>query len=120
MLPRWAAAAVFEFRRYLGLRAVFPQPITMVSKDVDEVWHTCLLFTRLYADLCDRTLGAFLHHDPDMEPNPDRQQTWAEFEAAYRTLYGEPGPVWQVWRPLGFDSNPRSSNSRSVDSGSRD
>jgi hypothetical protein len=100
MLPRWADEAIFEFRRYLGLRAVFPAPITMVSHEVDEVWHTCILFTRLYADLCEHVFGCFLHHDPDLEPNPDRTRTWGEFEQAYRSLYGDPGPLWQIWSPL--------------------
>jgi hypothetical protein len=100
MTPAWADQAVFEFRRYLGLCAVFAEPIPMLSRDVDEVWHTCLLFTRLYADLCDRVFGRFLHHDPSTESAADRRAAWAEFETAYRALYGEPGPLWQMSRPF--------------------
>ncbi|MBM2811506.1 MAG: hypothetical protein HW416_2265 [Chloroflexi bacterium] len=99
MTPGWADEATFEFRRYLGLRAVFPMPITMVSPDVDEVWHACILHTRLYADLCERAFGQFLHHDPDTEPNGDRRAAWDEFEGAYRILYGETGPLWEMSRP---------------------
>ena len=95
--PRWAEEAIFEFKRYLGMRAVFPDPITMLSGDVDEVWHTCLVFTRLYADLCDRAFGGFLHHDPGTDPNLDRAASWGEFEEAYRSLYGEPGMLWTSW-----------------------
>ena len=100
MTPGWADEAIFEFRRYLGLRAVRPEPITMLSGDVDEVWHTCLIFTRLYADLCQQVFGGFFHHDPTMEAAGDRKALWLEFEAAYRQLYGDPGPFWLMWRPL--------------------
>lgn len=92
---------IFEFRRYLGLRAVFPEPITLLSDDVDEIWHACLIFTRMYADLCQSVFGTFLHHDPSTAPDPDPAATWREFEDAYQTLYGQPGPVWEMWRPLG-------------------
>src|SRR5947208_1283923 len=29
---------------------------------IDEMWHTFLLFTRDYADFCERHFGTFLHH----------------------------------------------------------
>jgi len=100
MLPRWADEAVFEFRRYLALRLVAGHPIFMLSGNVDEVWHTCLLFTRRYADLCDRAFGYFVHHDPEEEPVRDRHAAWREFETAYRPLFGEPTMLWQIWRPI--------------------
>lgn len=107
MTPGWADEAIFEFRRYLGLRAVFPDPITMLSADIDEVWHACVLHTRLYTDLCDRVFGHFLHHDPETELNPDRDARWHEFETAYRSIYGEPGPLWEMWRlPSVAESRP--------------
>ncbi len=99
MPPRWAATAVFEFRRYLGLRAVFNRPIAMLSDEVDEVWHTCIIFTRLYAELCERAFGHFLHHDPATETGIDRHAQWREFEAAYTSLFGTPGWMWQLSAP---------------------
>jgi hypothetical protein len=99
MPPRWAAAAVFEFRRYLGLRAVFNRPIAMLSEDIDEVWHTCIIFTRLYAELCERAFGGFLHHDPATEAEVDPHRDWQDFEAAYTHLFGAPGWLWQLSAP---------------------
>src|SRR5436190_1842688 len=70
--PVWPPALVdlmiFEFRRYLGLRLMLGRSVPMLNNLVDEVWHTCLLFTRLYADLCDQAFGTFIHHDPAIEP----------------------------------------------------
>jgi hypothetical protein len=36
----------------------------MLSKDVDEFWHTHILQTMKYADDCQKVFGTFLHHDP--------------------------------------------------------
>ncbi len=35
---------------------------------VDEGWHTLILYTREYADLCNRLVGHFIHHVPTDEP----------------------------------------------------
>jgi hypothetical protein len=99
MAPPWAEEAVFEFRRYLGMRAVYTEPIPMVSADVDEVWHTCILFTRLYATLCNQVFGQFLHHDPELVPTQDGKEAWRTFDKAYRPLFGAPGPLWLFWFP---------------------
>jgi hypothetical protein len=101
MLPRWAGEAIYEFRRYLALRLLINRPINMLSGDVDEVWHTCLLFTRLYADLCQQVFGHFVHHDPELDDNMNRAAAWREFEETYQVYYGDLTTVWYVWRPLG-------------------
>jgi uncharacterized protein DUF1399 len=36
----------------------------MLSKDVDEFWHTHILQTMKYADDCEAVFGTFLHHAP--------------------------------------------------------
>ena len=36
----------------------------MLSKDVDEFWHTHILQTMKYADDCEAVFGTFLHHSP--------------------------------------------------------
>ncbi len=36
----------------------------LLSKDVDEFWHTHILQTMKYADDCQAVFGTFLHHDP--------------------------------------------------------
>ena len=36
----------------------------MLSKDVDEFWHTHILQTMKYADDCQAVFGTFLHHAP--------------------------------------------------------
>lgn len=100
MPAAWLDEALLEFRRYLGLRALYGQPLLMASKPVDAVWHTCLLFTRLYADLCQQAFGEFVHHDPAAAPLPDPGARWQEFVAAYERYYGPLGRLWRLgWEP---------------------
>ncbi|MFC3909139.1 hypothetical protein ACFORL_08630 [Legionella dresdenensis] len=41
--------------------------------DIDNMWHTFLLFTRDYHDFCNEYLnGNFFHHDPITDTNDSR------------------------------------------------
>jgi hypothetical protein len=97
LMPRsWVDEAIYEFRRYLGLVALSSQPVPMTSKAVDDVWHTCLLFTQLYADLCASTVGWFVHHEPADERHALSDSDRLDFRAAYEWLYGPPGRLWPI------------------------
>jgi hypothetical protein len=96
MPTSWLDDAILEFRRYLGLRAIEGRSLLMFSKQVDNVWHACLLFSRLYADLCQQAFGQFIHHEPADGPEPNPEARWQEFEAAYRRVYGEPHRLWRM------------------------
>jgi hypothetical protein len=91
--------AILEFRRYLAVRLVARRPVSMLSRPVDSVWHTCLLFTRLYADFCESVFEEFVHHDPSTETLEELKAGWTDFEAQYEALFGPPGPLWQLWQP---------------------
>ena len=95
LTPALVDLMIFEFRRYLGLRLVQDRSVPMLSRAVDEVWHTTLLFTRLYADLCDHVFGFFLHHDPATAPWSDVDERWNDFCASYYRLYGPLGSLWE-------------------------
>jgi hypothetical protein len=96
-LPQsWVDEALLEFRRYLGLQVVAPGPRTMYSHQIDIVWHASLLFTRLYADLCERAFGHFFHHEPSADSGATRPETFADFEQLYTEVYGPPGRLWYL------------------------
>jgi hypothetical protein len=87
---------IFEFRRFLGLVVLGHEELPMVSPTIDEVWHTCLLFSRLYADLCEQTVGKFVHHEPFSGAPKDARAKLDErrkLEEAYTRAYGEM-PLW--------------------------
>ena len=89
--------AIFEFRRFLGLVIVGYRGLRMVSATADELWHTCLLFSRLYADLCEETVGQFVHHEPADAHDASAGETgdasstpeiFRAFQQAYTRVYG--------------------------------
>jgi hypothetical protein len=57
---------------------------------IDWMWHTFLLFTRDYAEFCDRHFGLFIHHVPDEgeEDEPaDEDAVRAALERQYAFVY---------------------------------
>lgn len=69
-LPRDEAEVLFQdVLRWLWLSnkaheshtAMFVDPTMQLF---DEMWHTFILFTRDYAEFCEKYIGHFCHHDP--------------------------------------------------------
>jgi hypothetical protein len=96
MPSSWVDDAIFEFRRFLGLTVFSSGRLDMMNPHIDRVWHTCLLFTRLYADLCHQAFGHFVHHDPTNEESPYEpgSDPWGDFCRVYEAAYGELTPAW--------------------------
>jgi hypothetical protein len=66
----------------------------MFSGHIDRAWHTCIIFTRLYADLCQRAFGYFVHHEPTMHEDHGREEKIAAARALYERIYGPMGRLW--------------------------
>jgi hypothetical protein len=69
----------------------------MLSKDVDEFWHTHILQTMKYADDCEAVFGRFLHHSPHVgkltQADHDKRAALAEktkvlYEREFGSTYG--------------------------------
>jgi hypothetical protein len=41
-------------------------------RDIDQMWHVFLLYTKDYMDFCDQHFGEYLHHLPDIVPTFER------------------------------------------------
>jgi len=56
------------YRNYLTMLVKHPEDVEdiVVSKDVDEFWHTHILHTMKYTEDCERMFGTYLHHNPDI------------------------------------------------------
>jgi hypothetical protein len=103
--PEWIDAAILEFRRYVGLRVLGHAELGMYSAAVDEVWHTTLLHTALYADMCDQVLGRFLHHRPadghEAAGAEAYRAGFVRFRQAYEDAYGPLAGIWRVaWKSV--------------------
>jgi hypothetical protein len=88
-----ATARTRELKRYLALGAQLGE-LPMLSPEIDEAWHTFLLFTREYEEFCRTHFGQFLHHHPG--PSEPDSVTPEQFVAAYRETFGKLPPIWKT------------------------
>lgn len=86
----YASVIEQKYRNFLVLVASNPGFPAVPSHDVDEFWHMHILFTKKYAEDCDRVFGRFIHHTPYVGGNDkvielNRRKTWE----LYQNLFGE-------------------------------
>ena len=87
-----AAKAVGHYRRFLCMRDIEPTLDLVPTDDIDKVWHQHILFTRAYADDCQRLFGRYIHHEPATgaaEEKPLVQDGLERTQALYFELFGE-------------------------------
>ena len=62
----YADSIELAYKNYLTMLVKYPDDAEdiMLSKDVDEFWHTHILQTIKYTEDCQNTFGNFLHHAP--------------------------------------------------------
>src|SRR5882762_5268213 len=78
------------YRNYLTMLAKYQDHAEdiLLSKDVDEFWHTHILQTIKYSDDCERVFGTYLHHNPHIgERKPEDLQKRAALAEETRRLY---------------------------------
>lgn len=58
-----------ELKRYLILAGDLNEgeDLGMMSTEVDNLWHTFLLFTKDYQTFCNEMFGKFIHHVPKID-----------------------------------------------------
>jgi hypothetical protein len=86
--------AFTEFKKYAGLFATSKEPLAMMSTQIDEVWHSFILFTKQYASFCNDYLGEFMHHLPATADQPVDKTSKENFVRRYNEVYGELHPLW--------------------------
>ena len=86
--------AIAEFRKYLTLIALGHRGLGMISVEVDEIWHTFILFTHDYADFCEAVFGGYLHHKPGVPSQPIGKEPRKQFLSAYRAAFGDLPAIW--------------------------
>src|SRR6267378_2957161 len=64
----YAESVERAYRNYLVMLVKHPEDVEdiVVSKDVDEFWHTHILHTMKYTEDCEKVFGTYLHHNPDV------------------------------------------------------
>ncbi len=100
-------AAIMEFKRYFALVGLGYRGLGMQSRQVDEVWHALILFTREYADLCQKAFGSFIHHVPKTSRSKASDDAGQRFFQAYAEVFGPAPAEWmRVGQPV--SAGPRS------------
>lgn len=87
--------AFAEFKKYVALVRWTDESLAMTSKQVDEVWHQFILFTRQYHAFCDEFLGGYLHHAPATASSPLPPDARDRFRAVYERHFGRLDPLWK-------------------------
>lgn len=88
---------------FVATAAAFPAASIAPSPVVDEGWHALVLDTQLYADLCERLGGGFVHHVPE---RPDGSEYDPELTTRTLVVMGSAGyPIdMELWRGPGGSS----------------
>lgn len=66
-----AEEARLDFLRFMSLVNICWDMPVVPSKRADSFWHIAILFTKEYADFCNRHFGKFIHHRPGKEDIAD-------------------------------------------------
>jgi hypothetical protein len=99
-----AASEIFiEFKRFLAVSAACSSAgaSTGMAGPVDDMWHTALLFTRDYRELC-RSLGGFIDHEPDVSEHDSKesQEGYILFSELYELAFKQNMPS-HIWPKIG-------------------
>lgn len=86
---------LFEMKRYF-IVANLLKNVPMFSKEVDEIWHEMILFTKNYERFSDKFFGEMLHHIPNTKPEPAPQER-AYFDWIFSQLFEVTEFSWKVW-----------------------
>lgn len=76
----------FEFKRFL-LLTTLNENVPMYSREVDEIWHEMLMFTREYEMFSQKLIGRTLHHAPNISGEGFNQEQRAWFDTIYILLF---------------------------------
>ncbi len=63
-----------EYQRFMALVAGYGS-IGMCSTEVDLIWHSHILYTRLYTQFCEQIYGRFIHHEPNLKDSANESCT---------------------------------------------
>jgi hypothetical protein len=84
-----------EYKKFLALCVAYPDSNFPVSRKVDDLWHTHLLFTQDYAAMCQEQVGHFLHHRPKiLDDEAGLKRAFGDTLGYYARAFGTPDPTY--------------------------
>jgi hypothetical protein len=86
-----AAHRFNELKKFLYMCAVSDFPC-VPSKQIDDIWHEFVLYTKDYQDFCAHFLGGFIHHNPTEQGDTEAYNLTRE--AAIKTFGSLDSNMW--------------------------
>lgn len=86
----------FEWKRFCIMTAIYDR-VQMYSREVDEIWHEMLMFTREYEDFSQKFLGRTLHHAPNVHSEGLNPEERAWFDLIYLSLFQATEYSQETW-----------------------
>lgn len=87
-----------EYKKFIELGSI--QSVAP-SREIDQVWHAHLLYSKDYDKMCDR-LGFFFHHNPTPKElvKTIGKDAYVETIKLYRKVfqYDPPADIWTRWK----------------------
>lgn len=109
------------YKTYLTMLVKYPDAAEeiLLSKDVDEFWHTHILQTRKYSEDCENTFGRFLHHEPHVgevtsADHERRAAQAATTRALYEREFGNSRNAGAAWTGAGIRAEAAAFSSASI------
>jgi hypothetical protein len=81
-------------KKFFILVLLTDDPLAMIDKRADALWHTFILFTPQYKIFCENIMGFFVHHQPRTSLTPVPSEAITNFVFAYKKVYGELDAFW--------------------------
>ena len=100
-MPQWQPAlaeiCIMLYKRFLWLLIKYPEAKLVPTRDMDEVWHNHILYTKNYTQDCLSLFGRYIHHVPsDPDDSQEMSSVLAQFEETKKLYFQEFGEVLQV------------------------
>ena len=93
-----------SYKTYLSMLVKHPEEAEdiLLSKDVDEFWHTHILQTLKYHEDCEAVFGKYLHHNPHIGAVTDEDHAKREAQAEktrlmYQREFGDAATYEAAW-----------------------
>jgi len=89
---RMAETAAHFYRNYLFLVKKYGDDIPTLgpTKQMDEIWHAHILYTRDYRAFCEKVFGGYLDHQPNSEDHEMTGENLNILLSLHEKEFGEP------------------------------
>jgi hypothetical protein len=109
---RTAGRRFVEMLKFLDVCAQAKKTVSPPAR-IDGAWHCFILFTREYAEYCQRRFGRFIHHEPMESGDTDAykrayDEATMRFGTLDRRIWPRPGHALMTWTGACFTGGDNS------------